>query len=101
MACCLIFATGSVASLMAAGDVAKGKAEFGQCSSCHNADSTERKMGPGLKGLFKKEKMADGKKASESNVRTKIDDGGNGMPAYKELLTAPQKENLLAYLKTL
>jgi mono/diheme cytochrome c family protein len=90
----------------AAGDVAKGKAVFEQCSICHNADSTEKKMGPGLKGLFKMDKMTNGKKPTEENVRTKIDDGstkdgGSGMPAYKEMLTDSEKDDLIAYLKTL
>ena len=33
------------------GDAAKGKDVFDQCSVCHNADSTDTKVGPGLKGL--------------------------------------------------
>jgi cytochrome c2 len=74
------------------GDAAKGKEVFEQCSVCHNADSAERKMGPGLKGLYKKAKM-------DSNG--KIDEGGNGMPAYKDMLSADEKANLLAYLRTL
>ena len=37
------------------GDPEKGKETFQQCSVCHNADSTEKKMGPGLKGLFSRE----------------------------------------------
>lgn len=85
----------------AAGDAEKGKAVFEQCSVCHNADSDEKKMGPGLKGLFKLEKMANGKKPTEENVQAKIDEGGNGMPAYKEMLTDDEKKDLLAYLKTL
>ena len=40
------------------GDAAKGKEVFDQCSVCHNSDSTEVKVGPGLKGLFKKDKMS-------------------------------------------
>ena len=44
------------------GDPEKGKDVFQQCSVCHNADTTEKKMGPGLKGLFSKEKMNNGKK---------------------------------------
>jgi cytochrome c len=84
-----------------AGDAEKGKEVFQQCSVCHNADSTEKKMGPGLKGLFSNEKMADGKKPTEANVRKKIDEGGNGMPSYKEMLTDEEKDNLIAYLKTL
>ena len=82
-------------------DAAKGKETFEQCSVCHNADSTEKKMGPGLKGLFTKDKLTNGKKPTEANVRAKIDEGGNGMPAYKEMLSDDEKADLLAYLKTL
>jgi cytochrome c len=83
------------------GDVAKGKEIFEQCGVCHNADSTEKKLGPGLKGLFKMEKMANGKAPTEANVQAKIDEGGGGMPAYKDMLSAEEKANLMAHLKTL
>src|ERR1700681_1788438 len=84
-----------------AGDAEKGKEVFQQCSVCHNADSAEKKMGPGLKGLFQNEKMNNGKKPTEANVREKIDEGGNGMPSYKEMLSDEEKNDLVAYLKTL
>jgi cytochrome c2 len=84
-----------------AGDAAKGKEVFEQCSVCHNADSDEKKMGPGLKGLFKKEKMVNGKKPTEENVRAIVNAGGNGMPGYEDLLTAEERDHLIAYLKTL
>lgn len=74
---------------------------FEQCAICHNADSDEKKMGPGLKGLFKKDKMANGKKPSEVTVRARVDEGGNGMPPYKDLLADQEKDDLIAYLKTL
>ena len=64
-------------------------------------DSAEKKMGPGLKGLFKADKMANGKKPTEANVRAKVDEGGNGMPSYKEMLSDDEKNDLIAYLKTL
>ena len=83
------------------GDAEKGKEVFQQCGVCHNADSTEKKMGPGLKGLFQNEKMNNGKKPTEANVRAKIDEGGNGMPSYKEMLSDDEKNDLIAYLKTL
>jgi cytochrome c len=92
-------AAGSTA--FAAGDAAKGKEVFDQCSVCHNADSADQKIGPGLKGLFKKEKLANGKPATEANIRTQINDGGNGMPGYKDILSDQEKDNLIAYLKTL
>ena len=83
------------------GDAEKGKEVFQQCGVCHNADSSEKKMGPGLKGLFQNEKMTNGKKPTEANVRAKIDEGGNGMPSYKEMLSDEEKNDLIAYLKTL
>jgi len=83
------------------GDAAKGKAVFEQCGICHNADSETKKMGPGLKGLFKREKMGNNKKPTEANVRAKIDEGGNGMPQYKDMLSDAEKDDLIAYLKTL
>ena len=87
--------------LHAAGDAAKGKEVFEPCAVCHNADNTEKKMGPGLKGLFKHDKLANGKKPTETNVRGKIDEGGNGMPPYKDMLSDKEKDDLIAYLKTL
>ena len=99
---CVGLAVGSTVMLSAGkGDAAKGKAVFEQCGVCHNPDSDEKKMGPGLKGLFKKDKMSNGKKPTEANVRTRIDEGGSGMPAYKDMLSDSEKDDLIAYLKTL
>jgi cytochrome c len=83
------------------GDAAKGKEVFDQCSVCHNSDTTEVKMGPGLKGLFKRAKMTSGKPMSEANVLMQINEGGNGMPAYKDILSDEEKANVVAFLKTL
>ena len=83
------------------GDAAKGKAVFEQCGVCHNPDSDERKWAPGLKGLFKKDKMTNGKKPTDATVRAQIDEGGNGMPAYKDMLSDTGEDDLIAYLKTL
>jgi len=85
----------------AAGSADKGKEVFEQCSVCHNADSTETKIGPGLKGLFKHDKLVNGKLVNEDNVRAKIDEGGNGMPSYKDILSNQEKDDVVAYLKTL
>jgi len=84
-----------------AADAAKGKQVFEQCSPCHRADSTERGVGPGLKGLFKRARLSNGKRVTEANVRAWIEEGGNGMPAFKDLLSRAEKDDLLAYLKTL
>ena len=99
---CVTLAAGSTAAWsFAKGDAEKGKDVFQTCGVCHNADSDEKKMGPGLKGLFKKDKLTNGKKPTEANIRAKIDEGGNGMPAYKDILSDQEKDDVVAYLKTL
>jgi cytochrome c len=84
-----------------AADADKGKEVFEQCAVCHNADSTEKKMGPGLKGLYKKAKLANGKPVNDANVKAVINAGGNGMPAYADMLSDGERADLIAYLKTL
>lgn len=113
MFCCLsriavsilaVTATLDTSSLVAApahGDAAKGKTVFEQCSVCHDVDTGEKKMGPSLKGLFKRAKLANGKAVTEANVLEQINNGGNGMPAYSDMLSADDKANLMAYLKTI
>ncbi len=83
------------------GDATKGKEVFEQCGVCHNTDNPDKKMGPSLMGLFKKEKMTNGKKPTEANVKAVIDAGGNGMPAYADMLSDEEKNHVIAYLKTL
>lgn len=92
----------SALSPVMAADAAKGKEIVTeQCGVCHNTDSDEKKMGPGLKGLFKKAKLKNGKAVNEANVKAVIDAGGNGMPAYADMLSAEEKGNVIAFLKTL
>jgi len=100
----LCLAAGVALALAAdrAGEATKGKGLFERdCATCHPAASTEKKLGPGLKGLFKKRKLQNGQRPTEANVRARVEKGGGGMPSYKELLSAEEKAGLLAYLKTL
>ena len=87
----------------AAGSATKGKEVFeGNCSVCHNADSTETKVGPGLKGLFKRATLLNKKKVSDASVLEMINMGSeSGMPPYADMLTAAEKADVIAYLKTL
>jgi cytochrome c len=85
-----------------AGVASKGKEVFdGNCMVCHNATSAEALVGPGLKGLFKKAALANKKKVTDASVMEVIKMGGNGMPAFDDMLSAAEKANVLAYLKTL
>jgi cytochrome c len=100
---CALMITGAMNSKAAgkAGDAAKGKDTFEQCAVCHNVDSPEKKMGPSLQGLFKKKTLQSGKPVNDANVMGQINAGGNGMPAYQDMLSADEKANLLAYLHTI
>lgn len=83
------------------GNAEKGKEVFEQCGACHEVSSPEKKMGPSLQGLYKKPKLKNGKPVTDASVKAIIDAGGNGMPAYEDLLTPEEKGDLLAYLKTI
>ncbi len=84
-------------------DAAKGKALFASsnCTLCHNADSTEMKVGPGLKGLYARGTMQDGTKVTDETVTERIVNGKSPMPPYKDQLTPDQIKQIVAYLKTL
>ncbi len=96
-----LVALGSPLTFAAQGDAAKGKETFEQCAVCHNTETDERKMGPSLKGLFKREKLVNGKPVNAENVKALINSGGNGMPSYADMLSDEEKDNVIAYLKTL
>jgi mono/diheme cytochrome c family protein len=85
------------------GSAEKGNELFDeQCSSCHFSTSVEAKVGPGLMLLFAREKLqSNGKPMTDANVLEKIEKGGGRMPAFKDTLTAADKADLIAYLKTL
>jgi cytochrome c len=93
----------SYAQAPAKGDATKGKAVFDQqCGVCHDATTTDKKMGPGFKGLYKRPKLSTtGKPVNDANVNEKINAGGNGMPPFKDTLNDTDRANVLAYLKTL
>jgi mono/diheme cytochrome c family protein len=71
------------------------------CSACHLADSTSKKIGPGLKGLFKGDKFPiSGRPTTEDNFRSLLKKPIAKMPPFGHL---PDEEvdALAEYLKTL
>lgn len=82
--------------------MAKGKELFGTwCEICHFDKASEKKVGPGLKGLFKRGKFADGRKVDEASLRIWIEKGGKDMPGFGDSLKAQEVQDLIAYIKTL
>jgi len=82
-------------------DAKKGQAAFESCAPCHNTDSTDVKVGPGLKGLFMREKLVNGKPVNEENVKALITEGSGAMPPFGDAISSDDKDNIIAYLKTL
>lgn len=85
----------------------RGSAELGReiyqlrCGICHAPNGRGRGLlGPGLAGLFSRERLASGRPVDAEAVTRLLRDGTRGMPAFFDL-TAAQIEDLLAYLRTL
>jgi len=96
-----LFAFVALAPAQKKGNATKGKEVFEQCSTCHNVDTDEKKIGPSLKGLFKRDKLKNGKKVTDENVRDMINKGGNGMPSYADMLSDTERNDVIAYLHTI
>ena len=72
-----------------------------KCSFCHVTDSTDTKVGPGLKGLFDREKMpVSGWPVSAEGLRRQLKSPYNQMPSF-ENLTKEEIESLTSYLRSL
>jgi cytochrome c2 len=83
--------------------VARPGAEvFGQiCAVCHFADSTERKVGPGLHGLYRRERLpVSGDAVSDARIIRQIRRGSGAMPPHADLSPADVAA-LLDYLRML
>ena len=63
------------------------------CAGCHTLQAANAKgqVGPNLDEL----------KPDQPTVVRQVRNGGNGMPAYADILSADDKANLIAYLKTI
>ena len=86
-----------------AGSAARGKEVFEQkCAMCHFADSDQKKIGPGLKGISKRGTFTvNGNKVTTQSLTTWIENGDSLMPGMKETLEPGQIKDVVAYVKTL
>lgn len=98
----LVYGKKQKTAAIADGLARQGAAIFNEsCALCHYTDSNETKIGPGLKGLFKQQKLPfSGKPVSEDSVRQQLKAPVENMPAFANLEDA-QVDALLAYLKSL
>jgi len=82
---------------------ARGKEVFEKkCAMCHFADSDQKKIGPGLKGLSKRGTFTiSGAKVTTESLKTWIENGDSLMPPMKETLEPAQIKDVVAYVKTL
>jgi mono/diheme cytochrome c family protein len=77
-----------------------GRRLFQQCSGWHSAETSERKVGPSLDGLFQKRVLLNGAPANERSYVLESKNGGDGMPPYDRILASKELHGLVAYLKT-
>jgi mono/diheme cytochrome c family protein len=79
-----------------------GKDLFRQhCASCHFAETSAQKIGPGLKGLYPRLTFSDGKKVSDAALGKWIESGGKNMPGFQETMRPDEIRALISYIKTL
>jgi mono/diheme cytochrome c family protein len=72
-----------------------------RCASCHFSDKEEVKVGPGLKGLFKKVLLpASGRPATRENIRRQFTHPYRSMPVFGSL-SEQEIADLIAYLRTI
>jgi cytochrome c2 len=82
--------------------IALGKKLFdGKCGFCHKINSTEKTIGPGLKGIMKGDKVLVSKKpATPENIVDQLKDPYQKMPPFTSL-SDEDVLNIIAYLNTL
>jgi mono/diheme cytochrome c family protein len=71
------------------------------CGMCHEPYSSRNLKGPSLQAMFKKPYMVSGTPANDERVSEVVMLGRSKMPAFNQVLTQKQVEDLLAYLHTL
>lgn len=84
------------------GDAKKGSDLFLlHCAACHYPDREDSKLGPGLKGLFRKGSLPlSGRAVTEENVRRQLREPFLSMPSFGSL-SVQETADLIAYMRTL
>jgi hypothetical protein len=67
-----------------------GQKPFRQCSRCRSAETSERKVGPSVKGLL------DSVPANERSIRLRIKNSGYGMPSCCRTPSSKELDRLAA-----
>lgn len=96
LALALLLAPSLAAPALAAdtGDKVHGEQLFQEkgCAHCHGADRRGTDKGPSLANVRKK--------LSADKIRDQIVHGGAEMPAFGDVLSAPEIDDLIAWLRT-
>ncbi len=83
------------------GSSVRGKVVFeANCADCHDPESKDVRVGPGLKGA-KEGKLPDGRPATHDKLLDIINTGPAEMPSFKDRISDQEKEDVVAYVLTL
>lgn len=99
----LLVAVGPATKASSRAAARRGQAIFEQrCAMCHYSDRVEKKVGPGLKGIYKRGTFStNGSKITDESLKGWIRNGDSQMPPFKDVLDSGQLNDLVAFLKTL
>jgi mono/diheme cytochrome c family protein len=105
----LLAATGIILGLLRGLVMRTPPAEAGRalfeakgCAQCHYTNSTATKIGPGLKGIFDREKLPVSKRpATAQNIRRQLRAPYRSMPSFADRLTERERTRIIEYLRTL
>ncbi|MGD8351612.1 MAG: DUF6529 family protein [Nitrospirota bacterium] len=83
-------------------DIRRGKKLYdSECTLCHDPNSRDTIIGPGHKGLLKRDKLpVSGRPATAENIARQLRSPYNRMPSF-DYLSDEEVNDLLAYLNTL
>lgn len=68
-----------------------------RCMQCHSTNRDQVMLGPSLYG----EMTTSPHRKTAAQIRQQLRDGKGKMPAFKDILTPADIDNLLAYIRTL